>query len=114
MNPALYAEGADSDGDGMTNYEEYLADTNPEDSNSVLWLQGRYWVGASAGAAGERMEFSFPASASRFYQLEYCTNLIAPVFSVTNLGWGIPPAMTVTNNSPASWYGVIRALLAEP
>jgi endonuclease I len=114
LNPALYAEGADSDGDGMTNYEEYLADTNPEDSNSVLWLQGRYWVGASAGAAGERMEFSFPASASRFYQLEYCTNLIAPVFSVTNLGWGIPPAMTVTNNSPASWYGVIRALLAEP
>ena len=67
-----------------------ISPTRSEDSNSVLWLQEAA-VGRGIGGGRQRAHgFNFPASASRFYQLEYCTNLIAPVFSVTNLGWGIP------------------------
>jgi hypothetical protein len=36
-----------------------------------------------------------------------------PLVGTTNLGWGVP-GMVVTSDAPATWYGVIRALLQEP
>jgi hypothetical protein len=108
-----YAPDADDDGDGMTTYEEYLADTDPANSNSVLELTGRYWRAGEVGGSTGQIRFSFPASPNRFYQLEYCTGLTNHVIGTTNLGWGVP-GMVVTNNSPGTWYGVIRVLLNEP
>ncbi len=101
-----FAAGADVDGDGQTTYQEYLADTDPAASNDVLKLTG---LDANLG------RFSFPASAARYYQLEYCTEITnqSGTLVVSNLGWGVP-GMVITNNGPSSWFGVIRALLDAP
>ena len=101
-----FFENADYDGDGKTTYEEYLADTDPASSNSVLKMQG---VGSDLG------RFSFPASPARYYQLEYCTDITnqTGTLVVSNLGWGVS-GMVVTNTVPGSWFGVIRALLDAP
>ena len=107
-NPASsnFTANADYDGDGQTTYQEYLADTDPAASNDVLKLTG---LDASLG------RFSFPASAARYYQLEYCTEITnqSGTLVVSNLGWGVP-GMVITNNGPTSWFGVIRALLDAP
>ena len=107
-NPAdtnYYAD-ADADGDGQTTYEEYLADTDPAASNSVLRMEG---------LTAELDRFSFPASPARFYQLEYCTDITnqAGTLVVSNLGWGVP-GMVITNVAPNSWFGTIRVLLDAP
>ena len=106
-----YEESADDDGDGMTTYEEYVADTAPDSSNSVLRLSGSY-VRASASNATGKILFTFSASTGRFYQLLYKTNLFGPLLT-NDLGWGVP-GMVVTNDSLGAWYGDVRVYLTEP
>ena len=108
-----YAPDEDADGDGSTNWEEFLADTDPADPGEVLVLTGEYFDAAQTGEATGQIRFSFPASANRFYQLEYRTDLAAGTPATTNLGWGVP-GMTVTINATGTWYGTIRVLLQEP
>jgi hypothetical protein len=98
-------ENTDYDGDGATTEEEYLADTDPANSNSVLKLEG---------VTVDLTEFSFPASSNRYYQLEYCTEITnQTTLVVSNLGWGVP-GMVITNTASTSWYGVIRVLMQAP
>ena len=106
-----YDETADNDGDGMTTYDEYVADTEPDSSNSVLKLSGTY-VRAGASNATGKILFTFPASTGRYYQLIYATNLMTPAIT-SNLGWGVP-GMVVTNDSLGAWYGDVRVRLTEP
>ncbi len=106
-----YATNADIDGDGMTTYQEYLADTDPSTNASVLVLTGQYFIVSASNSAG-KIRMSFPASTNRYYQLVYSTNLASPT-AVSNLGWGVP-SMAFTNNSAGVWYGRIRALLTAP
>ena len=109
-----FRDTADYDNAGKTTYEEYLADTDPAASNSVLKLSGNYFNAAQASNATGQIRFSFPASTGRYYQLEYCTDITnQATVAVSNLGWGVP-GMVVTSAAPATWYGVIRALLIEP
>ncbi|MGD9782102.1 MAG: MBG domain-containing protein [Kiritimatiellia bacterium] len=107
-----FAPDEDLDGDGETTWEEFLADTDPNASNSCMVLAGNYSIASTSHGTGAiRMEF--PASPNRYYQLEYCTDLVTPAVEAVNLGWGIP-GMAITNDSTGSWYGVIRVLLQEP
>ena len=106
-----FTEGADYDGDGMTTYQEYLADTDPGSAGSVLDMTGQYWIVSASNAEG-KIRLTFPASTNRYYQLVYATNLPGATV-VSNLGWGVP-GMAFTNNSAGIWYGRIRALLAAP
>jgi hypothetical protein len=107
-----YGPDADADNDGMTTWEEYLADTAPDDANSVLTLVGTYFNALQSGIGTGQMRISFPASTTRYYQLIYSTNLASP--TLTNyLGQGVS-GMAVTNPASAVWYGTIRALLTEP
>jgi len=106
-----FTEDADFDGDGATTEEEYVADTDPVSSNSVLELTGTYTI-ATGGGTGDII-LQFPASTGRYYQLETCTGLTNYLVGSTNLGWGVP-GMAVTNSSTGTWYGVIRALLSSP
>lgn len=108
-----FAPGEDADGDGMTNWEEFLADTNPDDPSHVLALDGNYTIAALEDSETGAIRFEFPASSNRFYQLVYSTNLFSPSI-VHNLGWGAPPAMTLTNDALGTWYGGIRVLLEDP
>ena len=110
-----FAPDEDADGDGVSNYDEYLADTDPTSSNSVLKLEGDYFIASEVGEDSGQIEFRFPASPARYYQLEYCTDVTnQTTVVVTNLGWGVAPTMTVTSDAPATWYGTIRVLLNEP
>jgi len=106
-----YAQSADADLDGMTTYEEYLADTDPTLAGSVLVLSGTYSKATATNITGI-IRLSFPASTGRFYQLEYSTNLLIGTFT-NDLGWGIP-GMVITNETPGTWYGMIRSMLAAP
>ena len=108
-----FATGADYDGDGQTTFEEYVADTDPAASNSMLMLSGNYFIASQVSNTTGQIRFSFPASTGRYYQLEYCTGLTNHQVGVTNLGWGVP-GMIVTNDSTGTWYGVIRVLLEDP
>ena len=106
-----YSTNADFDGDGMNTWQEYVADTDPALSNSVLRLAGTYVPASSSNATGQ-IRFSFQASPSRYYQLEYSTNLSSSTI-ISNLGMGVTN-MVITNNSPGIWYGGVRAWLAAP
>jgi hypothetical protein len=108
QNPASsnFVVDADYDRDGMTTWEEYLADTDPALSGSVLRVTGTYSLGVG------QIRLAFPASTGRYYQLVFSTNLfVSP--GVSNLGWGVP-GMVVTNNTPGLWYGGIRSRLTAP
>jgi hypothetical protein len=66
LNPAISGDAADPDGDGHTNREEYMADTNPRDPNSVLHIvQIRLIPGNPAG-----LQIQFDSVAGRSYSLE--------------------------------------------
>jgi hypothetical protein len=107
-----YAPDSDDDLDGATTWAEFIADTDPADSGSVLVMAFDY-VGADfPGGTGE-IRLAFPASTNRFYQLEYRTNLLDSATGVLNLGRGAP-GMVVTNRTPGAWFGAIRARLTEP
>ena len=109
INDPNFALDADYDGDGMTTWEEYLADTDPANATSVLALNG--WFSVS----DHRVRFSFPASTSRFYRLEYCTDLANPAgVAYSNLGWGTP-GMVITNPGTSNaWFWILRASPRAP
>ncbi len=58
---------ADPDGDGFTNYEEWIADTAPTDGSSFLRVTD--YSGAT--------NLVFSSSTNRKYQVEYSTNLLS-------------------------------------
>jgi hypothetical protein len=92
-----YSTNADYDHDGMTTYQEYLADTDPALSGSCLRVTGTYVT------ANGLLTMQFPQSTGRYYQLEYCTNLFGTWLS--NLGWGFPTDRTNAGTYQlAIWY----------
>ena len=103
-----FAQGADDDRDGRTTWEEYVADTDPAASNSVLALSGAYVIGTKTTNGTGQIRVAFPASSNRFYRLEYCTRLTnAATVGAIDLGRGVP-GMVITNGATGTWYGVIR------
>ncbi|MCX8155978.1 MAG: immunoglobulin domain-containing protein [Verrucomicrobiae bacterium] len=68
----------DSDGDGHTNYQEFLAGTNPQDPNSVLALRATVVQGMPV--------LQFLAVSNRAYRLEFKNALGQPAWQLlTNL-----------------------------
>jgi hypothetical protein len=66
LDPDISGDDADPDLDGHTNYEEYLADTDPRDPASVLSIvEISVWPGDSA-----LLEIQFDAVAGRSYSLQ--------------------------------------------
>jgi hypothetical protein len=103
-----FATNADYDGDGMTTYEEYLADTDPATNGSVLAITGAY------SSIDRQIRLVFPQSTGRYYQLHYSTNLFQGV-TISNVGWGIP-GRVITNapHTNGAWYWGVRSRLAAP
>ena len=64
------AAGADPDGDGMSNLQEYQAGTSPVDDQSVLRLGGSF--------SGNAVTLNFFSAAGHRYQLERTGSLINP------------------------------------
>ncbi len=84
----------DSDGDSVSDYDEYVADTSPSDSNDYFRV--------TAFSNGPPARVFFKSSTNRFYTLEWCGSL--PTASWTNVpdryrirGIHGPDVMTDTN-----------------
>ena len=96
----------DADGDGASNLQEYLAGTDPTDSNSVFRL-------TAAATANGTVSLTWPAVPGKNYQIQYKTNLddavwlTAPgsVSVVGNQGYYLAPAA-----QPCSFY---RSLISN-
>jgi hypothetical protein len=93
----------DSDGDDFTNFEEYLADTNPTNPASFFEMSGFM--------ASAVQTVYFTGSTARQYQVFYTTNDLA----ATNVVWiaahtnkisgtGSNSAITVTNTQEKAFY----------
>ncbi|MDD2239436.1 MAG: SdrD B-like domain-containing protein [Kiritimatiellae bacterium] len=96
----------DIDGDGLTTYQEYIADTHPDDLTSVFELLSDY--NAKAG----ELSLIFFGSSNRIYELLVSTNLFQTT-EVIDLGRGQGP-MVVTTNVPGSWVGTVRVRMPSP
>lgn len=108
LNPQnqYYAGEEDVDGDGLTTYQEYIADTHPDDPTSVFELFSDY--NAKAG----ELSLTFFGSSNRLYELLVSTNLFRTT-EVIDLGRG-QGAMVVTTNVPGSWIGTLRVRMPTP
>jgi hypothetical protein len=83
----------DNDGDGLTNVEEFLADTNPLDPNSVLRITR---VAKPSAASATTLIWS--SSPTRQYRIHGATALTLPV-TWTEVGLGlIPPGAGATTS----------------
>jgi hypothetical protein len=100
VSNALSAANLDPDGDGASNWQEYVAGTNPLDATSVFQLM--------AGAAGPSgFNFQWPSVVNKNYTLESSPTLGSPNWSVvaSNLiGNGQIMQWSDTNPSTANFY----------
>jgi hypothetical protein len=93
----------DSDGDGFSNVQEYLADTNPTNAASFFENTGTL--------ALDSQTFYFNGSTGRQYQVFYTTNNLATtdlswIEANTNKVWGTGTnsSITVTNTGDTVFY----------
>ena len=70
-DPALSGHGADPDGDGLTNEQEFLAGTDPNDADSVLQITGVRRV--EGGLA-----LQWKSVPGRFYKIAVSDSLFGP------------------------------------
>ena len=91
----------DPDNDRVSNVGEYLADTDPTDSNSV------FFISAFSNETGRTL--SFPSSADRNYNIDWTENLPAGLWSnlQNNLeGTGEPIVIVDTNEAVQRIYRI--------
>ena len=106
------ADYQDPDGDGMNNWQEYLAGTNPTNASSLFKITSVQMV------SGTQFVVRWLSVSNRLYDLARSTNLAAgaggfmPVPGATNLA-GTPPANTWTDSvsraaAPAFYRAVVH------
>ena len=85
----------DSDGDSTSDHDEYIADTDPTDSND--------WFRIASIASNT---VSFDSSSNRLYTLRWSTNLVEGSWTeVTNrMGAGGEDSMSGTNDVPEEFF----------
>jgi hypothetical protein len=101
------ADYADSDGDGMNNWQEYLAGTNPTNAASV------FKITSSQMNSGTQFVLRWSSVSNRLYDVTRATNLatgaaaFVPLLGATNLA-GTPPQNSwtdaVSRASPPAFY----------
>src|SRR5207249_2035371 len=70
LSPANAADaGLDSDGDGLTNLQEYLSGTDPNDAGSRLRIEATDW------SAGRPFSLRFTAHSNNTYSVQSCPSL---------------------------------------
>jgi endonuclease/exonuclease/phosphatase family metal-dependent hydrolase len=100
---------ADPDRDGTTNWQEFLADTDPDESASVFAFAATNLVSLTPTS----VVWTLPASTARAYQLVSSTNLVD---WTTNALSPDPStgALTFTNSLLETIFSRLRAILPAP
>lgn len=98
---------AHADSDGVSNIDEFTADTDPLDSNAFPRVK-------SISVPGNTFVLTAPCSAERTYQVQVCTNLLAtpplwPVCSVSFVSSGDEGRFTGSRTN-AAYYRITIAL----
>ena len=75
---------ADPDGDGLTNWQEYLAGTDPLNANSVLRV-------TRIGAVVDGVRLTWESVAGRVYAIEMAASLDAPFLAIVKGLEATPP-----------------------
>lgn len=96
-NTAEGAQTADADGDGQSNYAEYLAGTNPLDGSSLLRI-----LSLSRAANGTNVTLNWTSEVGRKYQIETSTGLGNGATPWTAIGSQTSAASPITSSTPAS------------
>ena len=95
-NTAEGAQTADADGDGQSNYAEYLAGTNPLDGSSLLRI-----LSLSRAANGTNVTLNWTSEVGRKYQIETSTGLGVGATPWTAIGSQTNAASPITSSTPA-------------
>ncbi len=96
---------ADDDGDGRSNYDEFIAGTNPKTNSSVLAL-APYATNQTATA---NLVFRWPSVSGRVYSIWRATNVAGPYTQhIGNLSATVP-TNSVTNAVPAELGSISTA-----
>jgi hypothetical protein len=112
---SLGAAGPDThaDGDGVSDADEYVADTNPMDSASFLKISSH-----SYNSAYTQVTLQFPTSPSRLYRIEYSDGFAAsPPWADSSLGTFAPDVGTTTTKViffPTNPRKFFRAVVVVP
>ena len=98
--------GADPDGDMSSNLEEYYADTDPGDSNSVC---PKVVEVLTTGSSVMTLSAGSPTTNSRVYDVWVATNLVNPAWTPRYLNVpgainGGPITLVVTNIGDLGYY----------
>ena len=95
----------DLDGDGRSNFQEWVEDTNPTNGASV------YPSAIAYAATGSVMQLIAgpPTSTGRLYDVYWSTNLMNPAWTRMNLNRvgttnAAPVSLTITNDAPGRFY----------
>lgn len=101
-NPAA-ADNADPDGDGVPNWMEFLAGTDPTDARSKLQLG---CAGSVAGKGQNQMQLNWLTAPGRAYALQWSTSLVGGAWNTltTVSGDGAPATCVDTNNAGPQHY----------
>ena len=95
----------DWDDDGLTDWEEYVQDSSPTNSNSRFGIAGLAQTNAAT--------VEFLSSTGRVYSLRACDNLVSGKWHSVTSRPGTGAAMSLTDANPdavARAYGVVVSL----
>lgn len=105
-NAANAAPGADPDGDSVSNQDEYLAGTDPDNPASVLRI-----TSFNVATAEQAFQLAFPSVSQHYYQIQRTSDLKSPSWqgftnAVIGTGGTVPLSGPARVNAPNMFYRV--------
>jgi len=98
LNPSVNDANGDLDGDGLTNYQEYLAGTNPNDFNSVFRV-------SRINLASGQVRITWNSIAGKTYTINAASQVEGPYTPVRNVPYaGTGETFTDFTPSPARQF----------